>query len=384
MDFQFSDELKAIKLAVREFIEKEVHPRESIIEEEDRIPEELVESARKLGLFGSSIPEEYGGLGLNMIGKCAIGEEMGRGIAGFAGFLGAHTGIGTSGIVMQGSEYLKQKYLPDMAEGRKIGAFALTEPDAGSDASNLKTTAVKKGDRWILNGTKHFITNGPIADVVTTMAVTDPSRGPRGISAFVVESTFPGYRTGKNERKMGLKGCYTSEIIFEDCEVPEENMLGEENRGFVTALMILAKGRAGLGAGSVGACRRLIELSTKYAKERVQFGKPIAENQAIQWMLADMVTETEAARTLTLQTAWKADKGMNVIRDAAMTKLFASETYCRVADRAVQIHGGMGYMKEMPIERIYRDSRITRLYEGTSEVQRMVIAATLLKDGLQY
>ncbi len=381
MDFSIPEELETIRRSVREFVEKELFPREELIEEEDRIPEELIEGARQLGLFGISIPEQYGGLGLNMVGRCIVGQELGRGHAGFSGFLGAHTGIGTSGLVMAGSRAIKEKYLPAMAEGKKIGAFALTEPGAGSDAAALKTSAVKKGDRWILNGVKHFITNGPIADVVTTMAVTDPSRGARGISAFVVEKDFPGFRVGKIEKKMGLRGSYTSEIIFEDCEVPEENLLGKENEGFITALKILASGRAGLGARCVGACQRLIELSLHYAKERAQFGKPIIANQAIQWMLADMVTETEAARALTLQTAWKVDQGADIIRDAAMTKLFATEVLGRVADRAVQIHGGMGYMKELPIERIYRDARITRIYEGTSEVQRMVIAGQLMKKG---
>ncbi len=381
MDFTISEELEAIRRSVREFIEKEVFPREEMIEEEDRIPEELIEGARKLGLFGTSIPEEYGGLGLNMVGKCIIGQELGRMHAGFSGFLGAHTGIGTSGLVIAGSEAIKQKYLPQMAEGKKIGAFALTEPDAGSDAGALKSTAVKKGGRWVLNGVKHFITNGPVADVVTTMAVTDPAKGARGISAFVVEKDFPGFKIGKIEKKMGLRGSYTSEIIFDGCEVPEENLLGKENEGFVTALKILAGGRAGMGARCTGGCKRLIELCLRYAKERVQFGKPIISNQAIQWMLADMVMETEAVQALTMQTAWKVDQGMDIIMDAAMTKLFASETFCRVADRAVQIHGGMGYMKEFPIERIYRDARITRIYEGTSEVQRMIIAGRLIKNG---
>lgn len=381
MDFLISDELKMIQLTVREFVKKEVYPRETLIEDGDCIPEELIEGARKVGLFGISIPDEYGGLGLSMVGKCIVGEEMGRGSAGFSGYHGAHAGIGTSGIVMVGSHYLKAKYLPDMAEGKKIGAFALTEPDAGSDASNLKTTAVKKGDRWLLNGTKHFITNGPEANVITAMAVTDPSRGARGISAFLVENTFPGFRVGTVEKKMGLRGCHTSEIIFDDCEVPEENLLGKENEGFITALRILANGRAGLASRCVGACLRLIEHSLDYSGKRVQFGKPIIENQAIQWMLADMEMETQAARALTYQTAWKVDQGMNIIKDAAMTKLFASEVYNRVADKAVQIHGGMGYMKEMPIERVYRDARITRIYEGTSEIQRMVIAAQMMKKG---
>jgi acyl-CoA dehydrogenase len=384
MDFKLSDELKLMQLTVREFVEKEVHPKEAQIEEKDSIPDELINQARQLGLFGISIPEKYGGLGLDMVGKCIIAEELGRGCAGFAALLGSHTGIGTSGIVMAGSDFLQGKYLPAMAEGIKIGAFALTEPDAGSDASSLKTMAVKKGDRWILNGTKHFITNGPEAAVITTMAVTDPSRGAKGISAFVVENTFPGFKVGTVEKKMGLRGSHTSELIFDDCEVPEENLLGKVNEGFIVALRVLASGRAGLAARSVGACRRLMELSLKYARERVQFGRSIIENQAIQWLLADMATETEAARALTYQTAWQVDQGMDIIRAAAMTKLFASEVYCRVADKAVQIYGGMGYMKELPIERIYRDARITRIYEGTSEVQRMVIAAQLMKNGFTF
>jgi acyl-CoA dehydrogenase len=384
MDFKLSDELKLMQLTVREFVEKEVHPKEAQIEEKDSIPDELINQARQLGLFGISIPEKYGGLGLDMVGKCIIAEELGRGCAGFAALLGSHTGIGTSGIVMAGSDFLQGKYLPAMAEGIKIGAFALTEPDAGSDASSLKTMAVKKGDRWILNGTKHFITNGPEAAVITTMAVTDPSRGAKGISAFGVENTFPGFKVGTVEKKMGLRGSHTSELIFDDCEVPEENLLGKVNEGFIVALRVLASGRAGLAARSVGACRRLMELSLKYARERVQFGRSIIENQAIQWLLADMATETEAARALTYQTAWQVDQGMDIIRAAAMTKLFASEVYCRVADKAVQIYGGMGYMKELPIERIYRDARITRIYEGTSEVQRMVIAAQLMKNGFTF
>ncbi len=382
MDLNFTEELQTIQRSVRQFVEKEVHPRESLIEEEDRLPEELIKKAQDLGLFGLSIPEEYGGMGLDMVGKCLVGEELGRGCWGFAVFVGAHTGIGTTGLVAEGSEYLKKLYLPGMASGENIAAFALTEPDAGSDASNLKTTAVKKGDRYILNGVKHFITNGPEASVVTTMAVTDSSKGIRGITAFVVENEFPGYKVGTIEKKMGLRGSHTSEIVFEDCEVPEENVLGKVGDGFITALKILANGRATLGARCVGTSRLLIDMCVRYAKERIQFSKPIIDNQAIQWMLADMVTETEAARALTYQTAWKVDQGMDIIRDAAVTKLFASETFCRVVDRAVQIHGGMGYSKEMPIERIYRDARITRIYEGTSEIQRMVIADQLRKKGL--
>jgi len=381
MDFSIPEELREIRQAVREFVEQKVFPLEQVIEEEDRIPEELLAGARELGLFGLGVPAAYGGLGLDMVGKCLVIEELGRGHAGFAAVLGAHTGIGSAALVMTGSEKLKQKYLPAMAAGEKIAAFALTEPGAGSDASALKTTAVKRGDRWIINGVKHFITNAPEAALITTMAVTDPSKGARGITAFVVERDFPGLKVGPADEKMGLRGCHTAKLFFEQCEVPAENVLGRENEGYITALKTLARGRAALAMRCVGACRRLIDLSLRHARERVQFGRPLIENQGIQWMLADMVMETEAARTLALQTAWKVDQGMDVIMDAAMTKLLATETYCRVADRALQIYGGMGFMKGLPIERIYRDARITRIYEGTSEVQRMIIAAQLIKKG---
>ena len=260
MDFRIPEALREIRLAVREFVEKKVFPQEQVIEEEDRIPEELVEGARELGLFGLGIPAAYGGLGLDMVGKCAVIEELGRGHAGFAAFLGAHTGIGSAGLVMAGSETLKQKYLPAMAAGEKIAAFALTEPGAGSDASALKTTAVKKGDRWIINGVKHFITNAPEAALVTTMAVTDPLKGARGITAFVVERDFPGFQVGPVEQKMGLRGCHTAKLFFEQCEVPAENVLGKENEGYLTALKTLANGRAALAIRCVGACKRLIDL----------------------------------------------------------------------------------------------------------------------------
>ncbi len=378
MDFSISKELEAMKKVVRQFVDKEVDPRGEEIENNDAIPEVIIEKSKEMGLFGLSIPSEYGGLGLGMVEKCLIFEELGRTHNGFTSLVGSHNGIGTMGIVMMGNEQQKKSYLPQMAMGEVIGAFALTEPNAGSDASNLTSAAVRKGDKWILNGTKHFITNGPIAGVVTVMAVTDKSKGARGISAFIVEKDFPGYKVGTTEKKMGLKGSYTSELVFEDCEVPAENLLGKEGEGYMTALKILANGRAGLAARVVGSCHKLIEMSVDYAKTREQFGKPIGENQAVQFMLADMAMETEAARTLMLQTAWQVDQKQKVIKEAAMTKLFATEVYCRVADKAVQIHGGMGYMKEYPIERYYRDARIARIYEGTSEIQRMVIARQLL------
>jgi acyl-CoA dehydrogenase len=381
MDFSISDELRQVGAMVREFVANEVEPYAQQIEDEDRIPDHIIEKAKEVGLMGFSIPEKYGGIGLNMVGRCVVLEEMGGAQSGFVSFIGAHTGIGSTGIIEMGSEETKNQYLPLMARGEKIGAFALTEPDAGSDATNLKTRAVKNGDKWILNGRKHFITNGPVADLFTVIAVTDQEKGARGgFSAFLVEKDFPGFSVGAIEKKMGLRGSHTSEIIMEDCEVPAKNLLGQEGRGYATALKILSKGRSGLGARCVGACNKLIEMSARYAQQRVQFGQPIASFQAIQWMLADMATETAAARALTYQVAWMVDSGMPVIKESAMVKLFASEVLNRVADQAVQIHGGMGYMKEYPVERFFRDARITKIYEGTNEIQRLIIAGQVLKE----
>lgn len=374
-------ELDQMKTMIRNFVENEVEPYAQQIEEEDMIPLHLIEKAKELGLFGISIPEEYGGIGLNAVGKAVVLEQLGRTHNGYVSLISAHTGIGSTGLVKLGSERLKEKYLPDMAAGDLVAAFALSEPGAGSDATNLSTNAVKSGDKWILNGMKHFITNGPVADVFTVIASTDKSKGAKGgITAFLVEKDFPGLVVGKRDKKMGLKGSYTSQIIFEDCVVPEENVIGEVGMGYVSALKILGEGRVGLAARAVGSCEKLIEMSASYAKERVQFGKPIASNQAIQWMLADMATDTEAAKTLTISAAKKIDEGKKVIKEASMAKLFASEVFNRVADKAVQIHGGMGYVADYPVERFYRDARITKIYEGTSEVQRMLISRHILDE----
>lgn len=375
-----TDEMLQMKTMVRNFVENEVEPYAQQIEDEDKIPEHLVEKAKELGLFGMSIPEEYGGIGLNAVGKALVLEQLGRTHNGYASLISAHTGIGSTGLVKLASEQLKRKYLPDMAAGKKIAAFALSEPGAGSDATNLATRAEKKGDKWILNGGKHFITNGPVADVFTVFAVTDKSKGSKGITAFLVEKDFPGFTVGKPDKKMGLRGSYTSQILFDDCEVPEENVIGEVGMGYVSALKILGEGRVGLAARAVGSCDKLIEIAAKYAKERVQFGKPIAKNQAIQWMLADMATETEAARTLTMKAAEMIDEGKKVIKEASMAKLYASEVYNRVADKALQIHGGIGYIAEYAVERFYRDARITKIYEGTNEIQRLIIARNVLEE----
>jgi len=374
-------EIEQMKQMVKNFVDREVDPYAQQIEDEDKIPQHLIEQAKELGLFGLSIPEEYGGIGLNTVGKAVVLEQLGRTHNGFVSLISAHTGIGSTGLVKLASDYLKQKYLPDMAAGRKIAAFALSEPGAGSDATNLSTRAEKVGDKWILNGTKHFITNAPVADVFTVFAMNDKEKGAKGgITAFLVEKGFPGFTIGKQDKKMGLRGSYTAQLIFEDCEVPEENVIGEVGMGYMSALKILGEGRIGLAARAVGSCYKLIELSASYSKERIQFGRPIADNQAIQWMLADMATETEAARTLTLKAAYMVDEGKTVIKEASMAKLFASDVFNRVADKAVQIHGGMGYVSDYPVERFYRDARITKIYEGTNEIQRLIIARRILEE----
>lgn len=374
-------EIEQIKQMVKTFVDKDVEPLAQQIEEEDHIPQQLIDKAKELGLFGMSIPEEYGGIGLSVLGKATVLGELGRSSNGFATLISAHTGIGSVGIVRLGSESLKQKYLPDMASGNKIGAFALSEPGAGSDATSLSTTAVKRGDKWIVNGTKHFITNAPVADIFTVFALTDREKGAKGgITSFVIEKDFPGFTIGKIDKKMGLHGSHTAQLIFEDCEVPDENVIGEVGMGYMSALKILGEGRVGLAARAVGSCEKLIELSASYALERKQFGNPIADNQAIQWMLADMATETEAARMLMVKAATMMDEGKKAIKESSMAKLYASEVFNRVADKAVQIHGGMGYVSDYPIERFYRDARITTIYEGTSEVQRIIIARHVLNE----
>ncbi|MFY0545602.1 acyl-CoA dehydrogenase family protein [Brevibacillus sp. H7] len=380
MDFRFSEDIELLRRVVRDFVLNEVEPVAMEIEEKDEIPEHIVALSREMGLFGLSIPEEYGGLGLNMVGKCAIYEELGKTHNGFTTLIGAHTGIGTVGIVELGTEEQKQKYLPKMARGEWIGAFALTEPSAGSNAASLKTTAVKKGDRYILNGSKHYITNAVCGHVFTVMAVTDPSKGAKGITSFIVEKDFPGFQLGAVERKMGLRGSHSAELFFEDMEVPEENVLGEEGNGYVNALKILANGRAGLAARNLGSCQKLLEMSMEYAMQRVQFGKPIFEQQAVQHMLAEMATEIEVLRAMTYRAAWMSDEGMRVVKEAAIAKLYGSEVYNRVADLAVQIHGGIGYMRDYPIERYYRDARITKIYEGTTQIQKNIIAAELKRE----
>ena len=380
MDFNFDEDIQMLKNSVRDFIQTEVEAVAMEIERENRIPDHIIEMSKEMGLFGLSIPEKYGGLGIGMVGKCALYEEIGATHNGYTTLVGGHTGIGTVGIVEMGNEAQKQKYLPKLARGDSIGAFALTEPSAGSNATNLKTTAVKRGDKYILNGTKHYITNATEADIFTVMAVTDASKGAKGITSFIVEKDFPGFQVGAIEPKMGLHGSHSAEIILEDCEVPIENVLGQEGEGYVNALKILANGRAGLAARNLGSCQKLLDLSMQFTQEREQFGVPIIEHQAVAHMVSEMAVEIEALRSFTYRIAWMVDQGQKVIKEAAMLKLYGSEVYNRVADKAVQVHGGIGYISDYPIERFFRDARITRIYEGTSEIQKNIISSQLKKE----
>jgi acyl-CoA dehydrogenase len=377
---QTPEEVQSLCDELRRFLVKEVDPRSRWIEENDAIPDDLLQKTRELGLFGLTIPEQYGGIGLDLAGKCAIEEVMGSTNYGFATLIGNHTGISTTGINALGNEAQKKKYLPRMATGEWIGCFALTEAEAGSDPAAMRTTAVKKGDRYILNGEKIYITNAPVASVFTLMAVTDKSKGVKGISAFILERGFKGLSVGRNELKMGMHGCTTSPVIMQDCEVPAENLLGPEGMGFVQALKTLTAGRVTVAARCCGMMDKLISRSAEYMKVRSQGGHKLAEYQGLQWMLADMAVQRDAARLLTRRGIDTLMRGERGTLEAAMAKLYATEALGKVVDAAVQIHGGMGYMREAGIETTFRDARIVRIYEGTSEIQRNIIAAQILKD----
>lgn len=384
MDFTIPEDLRMMQETIRRFVEKDLEPISRQVEEEGTIPEGIVQKMRELGLFGLPIPEEYGGLGLGALGEILVYEELTKTNACFRSRIGTSNGIGSVGILMDGTEEQKQKYLPRIASGEWTACFALSEPEAGSDAANIKTEAVLDGDHWVLNGMKHFITNGDIAHVFTTMAVTDKSKGSRGgITAFIVEKDMPGFSVGTIEKKMGLRGSNSSELIFDNCMVPKENVIGGDDmigQGFKTAMRVLDKGRLTMGACALGASQKLLDMCTEYAKQRVQFGKPIGQFQMVQAMLADMATEIYAARQMLYNAAWLRDQGKRITREAAMVKLFCTEMGSRIADKAIQIFGGMGYMKELPVEMFYRDMRLYRIFEGTSEIMRVVIARNLLKE----
>ena len=365
---------------VDRFVRERLLPRENELAESGVLPEDILAEMKELGLFGLTIPEEYGGLGLTMEEEIMVAISLGRTSPAFRSIMGTNNGIGSAAVVFNGTEEQKQKYLPKYASGEWISCFCLTEPEAGSDAASLKTTAVRDGDKYIINGTKRYITNAKVADTFNVMARTNPSiQGARGISSFIVDRNSPGITLGSVDKKMGQAGSMTCDVIFEDCPVPAENIIGEEGAGFITAMKVLDRGRLHISGVSVGVAERLIGDALEYAMQRKQFGQPISEQQLIQAMFADSQTETYAAKCMTLETARKRDNRENVSTESSACKLFATEMVGRVADRCLQIHGGAGYMSEYAVERFYRDVRLFRLYEGTSQIQQLIIARNMIK-----
>lgn len=379
MDLKLTQEQEMIRKMARDFAEKELAPVAAEMDEKGEVHFGNIRKMAQLGFLGLTTPEEYGGAGLDTVSYSIAIEELSKACASTAIVMAVQNSLVNYILLKFGTEEQKQKYLTALAQGEKIGAFALTEPGAGTDAAAQQTTAVRDGDNYVINGSKHFITNGGFADIVLLFAMTDKAAGHRGISCFIVEKGTPGFSVGKHENKMGIRASNTCELIFEDCKVPVENRLGEEGSGFKIAMTALDAGRIGVGAQAVGIAQAALDRAVEYAKTREQFGKPIANFQAIQFMLADMATQVEAARLLVYSAALKKDSGERFSKEASMAKLFASEMAGFVTTKAVQIHGGYGYMKEYPVERYFRDARITEIYEGTSEVQRMVIASNLLK-----
>lgn len=379
MDFSLSKTEELFLQMIREFAEKEVKPLAAEVDEEERFPLETVEKMAKTGLMGIPVPVKYGGAGgTNLMYGMAV-EELSR-VCGTTGVvLSAHTSLCCAPIMENGTEEQKMKYLPRLASGEWIGAFGLTEPNAGTDAAMQQTMAVLDGDHYVLNGNKIFITNAVYAHVYVIFAMTDKSLGNKGISAFIVEKGTPGFSIGKKEKKMGIRGSATTELVFEDCRIPKENLLGQQGKGFAIAMKTLDGGRVGIAAQALGIAQGAMDETIKYTKERKQFGRSISQFQNTQFQMADMETKVQAARLLVRSAHWKKDNGMPYSVDAAMAKLFAAETAMEVTTKAVQLHGGYGYTREYPVERMMRDAKITEIYEGTSEVQRMVIAGKLFK-----
>jgi acyl-CoA dehydrogenase len=374
--------LQQLLNTIRRFVRERLVPLEARVSDEDAVPAEVIAEMRELGLFGLSIPEEYGGLGLSMYEEVLAVQELGWTSPAFRSVFGTNVGIGSQGIVIDGTSEQKSQWLPKLASGETIASFALTEPEAGSDAGSLRTSARRDGDSFILNGTKRYITNAPHAGIFTLMARTNPEEpGARGVSAFIVEADTPGLHVGPHDRKMGQQGAHTADVILDNCVVPAANIIGGiEGQGFKTAMKVLDRGRLHMGAISVGIAERLIDECVRYARDRQQFGKPIGEFQLVQAMLADSRTEAYAARTMVADAARRFDAGENIATEAACCKYYCTEMVGRVADRAVQIFGGAGYMTEYPIERFYRDVRLLRIYEGTSQIQQIVIARNMLRD----
>ncbi len=380
MDYLLTEEQKMIKEIAHKIAEEKIRPVAAQYDKTEEFPWEILKVIAASDLFGLFIPEEYGGMGVSVTNLCLATEELSRACGGIAVCYAA-SALGTFPIVLFGSDAQKKKYLPDLAKGKKIAAFGLTEPEAGSDASAIKTTARKEGNYYILNGTKHFITNGGDAETYTVVAMTNKDKGARGASAFILEKGMKGFTFGKKEDKLGIRASSTMELIFNDCKVPAENLLAKEGMGFIVTMRTFDMSRPGVAAQALGIAQGALELAVKYSRQRVQFGKAISSFQGIQWMLADMATELEAARALVYACAREVDAGVkDVSRDSAMAKLFASDVAFKICDQALQIHGGYGYMKDYPIEKYLRDAKITQIYEGTNQIQRNIIGLQLIKD----
>lgn len=383
MVFDLTDEQRMIQETAREFARKEVLPKAAELDENSRFPEELIRQMAELGFMGIAVPEEYGGAGMDNVCYAIAVEEISRACASTGVIMSVNNSLACDPILKFGSEEIKREYLVPMASGKKLGCFGLTEPGAGSDAGSQKTTAVRDGDFYVVNGTKNFITNAPQADTCVLFAMTDKAKTHKGITAFVVDMKWKGVSLGKHEKKMGIKASATSSIVFEDVRVPAKNRLGNEGDGFKVAMNTLDGGRIGIASQAIGIARAAFEDALAYSKDRKQFGQAICDFQAIQWMLADIATEIDAARLLTWRAAWMKDRKMRHSKESSMAKLYASEVAMRAAVKGVQIHGGYGYINEYPAERHFRDAKITEIYEGTSEIQRLVIAAALLKRNTQ-
>lgn len=375
-EFKFTEEQYMLREMVKDFTNNEIKPIAAKIDEEGNIPRELISKMAELGFLGISFPEEYGGGGFGEVGYCLMQEEISRGCMSTATFIGAHQSIGTNALFIGGNEEQRKKFIPPLASGEKIAAFGLTEAQAGSDSFHLKTKADLGEDSWTINGEKLWITNGAIADMVSLFARTE-----KGISLFAVETNTPGFKAGPPEKKMGIKGSVTNALSFENVKIPKENLIGTDGRGFVYAMKTLDAGRLGLGAACLGVSKELLELSTKYSKERIQFDHPIAQFQAIQFMLAEMAIMIYNMESIVYRTAVDYDLHKDISKQSAIVKYYCSESLDKIVDFAVQIHGGMGYSQELPIERIYRDSRINRIFEGTNEIQKGIIAREIIKKG---
>ncbi len=381
MDFDLKPEHQALRRLVREFAQEEIKPLAKCIDRTSVVPQELLQKAGEAGLFGVPFSQEFGGMGAGEMGYCILMEELGRVDASTTAIIGAHTGIGVMTMALDGSKELKQRYMPDLCAGRKIAAFALTEPNAGSDAASIRMRAVREGDSYILDGEKMWITNGPIANVLSVLAITDPALGARGgATCFVVESDWEGFKAGKREEKMGLHGSPTSALTFDNVRVPQENVIGQVGLGFVTMMKTLDIGRVSLGAATLGGAQTALETALQWAKARHQFGRSLANMQSIEFMVADMAAEIEALRSLVYRTAWLVDNGRPFTKEAGICKLLGSETASRCIDRALQIQGALGLARDGSLEHGWRDSRINEIFEGTNEIQRIVIASELFQE----